>query len=139
MNAEGPFYTTGHRSQSGEWCGDCLWCGAPEHEAPELLAPLDETNINTYFARQPATPDEVARAVMAIQVCCVAALRYGGHDPEIIAALDNDPDCCDYILDDRSGLKCTVGQLVLMPGRTSGALLSDERIEQEVTEITEGC
>jgi hypothetical protein len=33
-NVPGPFYTT----------GQCLACGAPEHEAPELFASLDDGN-----------------------------------------------------------------------------------------------
>jgi hypothetical protein len=43
------FYTT----------GDCLACDAPEHEAPDLLAPLTGDNCDTYFVQQPTTPDEV--------------------------------------------------------------------------------
>ena len=84
----GPFYTT----------GDCLACDAPEHEAPELLAPLSDDNYDTYFVRQPTTPDEVERACRALEVCCVAALRYGGTDPEIIRRLGNDSDYCDRLL-----------------------------------------
>ena len=76
-NVPGPFYTT----------GDCLACDAPEHEAPDLLAPLTGDNYDTYFVRQPVTPDEVERACRALEVCCAAALRYGGTDPNIIAGL----------------------------------------------------
>jgi hypothetical protein len=87
-NVPGPFYTT----------GDCLACDAPEHEAPDLLAPLTGGNYDTYFVRQPATPDEIERACRALEVCCVAALRYGGTDPNIIRRLGNDPDYCDRLL-----------------------------------------
>lgn len=87
-NVPGPFYTT----------GDCLACDAPEHEAPDLLAPLSYCNSDTYFVRQPSTPDEVERACRALEVCCVAALRYGGTDPNIIRRLGNDPDYCDRLL-----------------------------------------
>lgn len=76
-NAAGPFYTTGSESKEG-WGDDCLECQAPEVEAPDLLAPHSEDNFDTY---------------------CVAALRYGGRDPEIITALGNNPELCDYILD----------------------------------------
>jgi len=82
-NAPGPFYTN----------GDCLAC-----EAPDLLAPLGDDNLDTYFVRQPATPEEVERACRALEVCCVAALRYGGADPEIIRRLGNDPLYCDHLL-----------------------------------------
>ena len=51
-NAPGPFYTT----------GECLFCGAPEEEAPGLLARLDADNYDTFFVRQPATPEEVELA-----------------------------------------------------------------------------
>ena len=87
-NVPGPFYTT----------GDCLACDAPEHEAPDLLAPLIGDNLDTYFVRQPTTPDEVERACRALEVCCVIALRYGGTDPNIIRRLGNEPDYCDRLL-----------------------------------------
>jgi hypothetical protein len=87
-NVPGPFYTT----------GDCLACDAPESEAPDLLAPLKQDNGDTYFVRQPITPDEIERACRALEVCCVAALRYGGADPAIIKRLGNEPDYCDRLL-----------------------------------------
>ena len=87
-NVRGPFYTT----------GDCLACDAPEQEARDLLAPLIGCNLDTYFVRQPSTPDEVERACRALEVCCVAALRYGGADPNIIRRLGNDPEYCDRLL-----------------------------------------
>ncbi len=87
-NVPGPFYTT----------GECLACDAPEHEAPDLLAPLSGDNSDTYFVRQPATPDEIERACRALEVCCAAALRYGGTDPNIIRRLGNEPDYCDRLL-----------------------------------------
>jgi len=87
-NVPGPFYTT----------GDCLACDAPEHEAPDLLAPLIGCNYDTFFVRQPSTPDEVERACRALDVCCVAALRYGGSDPNIIRRLGNEPVYCDRLL-----------------------------------------
>lgn len=91
-NAPGPFYTT----------GECMACGAPEVEAPDLLAPLSDDNYDTYFVRQPSTPEEVERACRATEVCCVDALRYGGRDPEIIRRLGNDPRCCDHLLPEPS-------------------------------------
>ncbi len=98
-NVPGPFYTLGCRGPEGEWSGNCLACEAPEEEAPDLLAPLTEDNIDTYFMKQPRTPDEIERACSAISVCCVAALRYGGTDPVIIRRLGNDPMHSDYLLD----------------------------------------
>lgn len=84
----GPFYTT----------GECLACTVPEQEAPDLLAPLDEENSDTYFVRQPQTPEEVQRACFAARVCCVSAIRYGGTDPEIIRLLGNREEYCDHLL-----------------------------------------
>ncbi len=88
LNAPGSFYTT----------GDCMACGAPEAEAPELLAPLEADNFQTYFLRQPQTPEEVEHACSAIQVCCVEALRYGGTDASIIRRLGNRRQYCDHLL-----------------------------------------
>ncbi len=113
-NADGPFYTTGQPSKgsaqsAAQWCGNCLWCGAPEAEAPELFAAFDETYTDTYFVRQPQTPEELARAIMAAKVCCVSAVRYGGMDRNIISAMGNNPELCDYIIGPDQSLKCTVG------------------------------
>jgi hypothetical protein len=66
--------------------------------APELLAPIDDINSETYFLRQPATPEEIEHACQAIEVCCADALRYGGTDPAIIERLGNNPGYCDYLL-----------------------------------------
>jgi hypothetical protein len=87
-NVPGPFYTTGH----------CLACGAPEQEAPELFAPLEGENYDTYFIRQPTTPDEVERACRAAEVCCLAAVRYGGTDTQIIRRLANLAEWCDNLI-----------------------------------------
>ena len=89
-NVSGDFYTT----------GDCLACDAPESEAPDLLAPLSIENTDTYFVKQPQTDEEVERACRAMEVCCVAALRYGGKDEEIIKRLGNNADYCDFLLDE---------------------------------------
>lgn len=87
-NAPWPFYAT----------GGCTACGTPESEAPDLLAPLTEENWDTYFVRQPATPEEIERACCAVEVCCLNALRYGGTDPTVIRRLGNRPDYCDHPL-----------------------------------------
>jgi hypothetical protein len=87
-NAPGAFYTT----------GQCLACGAPEAEAPMLLAPLAADNWDTYFIRQPKTPEEVESACRAALVCCTDALRYGGTDSAIIRRLGNRPEHSDHVL-----------------------------------------
>ncbi|MDR3418740.1 MAG: hypothetical protein P4L83_21410 [Nevskia sp.] len=87
-NVPGDFYTT----------GDCMACTLPEGEAPELLAPLEGDNSDTYFIRQPRTPEEIEHACSAAEVCCVNAIRYGGHDQWIIRRLGNQSDYCDHLL-----------------------------------------
>ncbi len=96
-NVPGPFYSTGDLDISGQWCGDCLFCGIPESEAPSLLAPLTDSNLDTYFIRQPVTDEEIDQACWAIKVCCVGALRYGGQNPKILERLQSS-GCCDYSL-----------------------------------------
>jgi hypothetical protein len=127
-NADGPFYTTGHECPRDAtpnaplvWCADCLQCEAPEAEAPELLATLDDDNLDTHFIRQPDTPGEIAAACMAARVCCTSALRYAGRDRYIIAQLNNEPDYCDFIVVDGE-LRLTVndeGELLPFAQRIS--------------------
>ena len=90
-NVPGPFYTL------GEACGDCLWCGLPEEEASDLLAPLGNNNTDTYFVKQPQLSEEIEQACCAIEVCCVGALRYGGKDSTVLKRLHS--DYCDFRLD----------------------------------------
>lgn len=92
LNVPGPFYTTGQDGRS-----DCLDCGAPEMEAPTLLAPDEERGGDTYFARQPTSAVEIEQACVALECCCASALRYGGRNVEIIRRLGNDPSLTDYI------------------------------------------
>jgi hypothetical protein len=87
-NAPGPFYTT----------GECLACIRPEAAAPTLLAPLDDSNSDTYFVRQPETPQEIEMACRAVLSCCVSSLRYGGKDADIIRRLGNSAEHCDHPL-----------------------------------------
>jgi hypothetical protein len=88
LNVAGDFYTR----------GECMSCEAPEGEAPNLLAPLNDTNFVTHFIRQPATPEEIEQACRAIKVCCVYDVRYGGTDPEVIEQLGNTAKHSDYII-----------------------------------------
>jgi hypothetical protein len=87
-NAPGDWYTT----------GECMACGAPEAEAPELLSPLTDDDLETYFTRQPATAAELAHACRAAEVCCVTSLRYGGRDPAVIRRLGNSGEFCDFVV-----------------------------------------
>ncbi|HKN66013.1 MAG TPA: hypothetical protein VJW73_07035, partial [Gemmatimonadaceae bacterium] len=78
--------------------GECMACGAPEQEAPDLLSPLTDDDLETYFIRQPSTPDDVDRACRAAMVCCVSAVRYRGQDPTIIRRLGNTAEYCDFVV-----------------------------------------
>jgi hypothetical protein len=99
LNVAGPFYTG----------GDCLACHLPENEAPDLLAPLTDENHVTYFVKQPQTAEEIERACKAIEVCCVADLRYGGTDISIIERLKGNN--CDHAI--RKGLVAVLSQKIL--------------------------
>lgn len=90
LNAPGPFYSL----------GNCMACGLPEGEAPELLASIEGDNSTTYFIRQPQTPDEVEHACSAIHVCCIGDLRYGGTDPDILRMFGNDGRLSDFVIRD---------------------------------------
>ena len=93
-NAPGDWYTT----------GECMACGAPEAEAPEFLSALTDDDLETYFARQPATTAEVERACRAAEVCCVTSIRYGGRDPAVIRRLGNSGEYCDFVVGADGGL-----------------------------------
>lgn len=93
-NVAGPFYSLGAQTSDGTWCGECLSCMLPQAEAPDLLAPINDDNSDTYFIRQPQTEEEIERACEAAEVCCVSAIRYGGKNRKIIERLG--PEYCDY-------------------------------------------
>ena len=90
----GDFYTTGTINRHGSWEGDCLWCGLPEAEAPGLLAPPVGESWDTYFVRQPATPEELDAAIASTEVCCMSAVRYGGRDRAVLQRIH--PAVADY-------------------------------------------
>jgi hypothetical protein len=81
LNPVGDFYVAD---------GMCIACTAPEHEAPELMAhdPAADGGYHCYFKQQPKTPEELERAIRAVEVGCCGAVRYGGRDPQIIRRLN---------------------------------------------------
>ncbi len=90
LNAPGDFYSV---------YGQCTLCGAPEVEAMGLM---DHDNEGCYFIRQPQTTEELAWAINAVAVSCIAGLRYAGTDQEVIQKL-HDLGCgteCDFPLED---------------------------------------
>lgn len=76
-NVEGPFYVEADQ---------CIGCCAPRAEAPELIG-FDEAHGGCYFAHQPTDAESTYRAISAVCVSCVRALRYGGSDPDILRRL----------------------------------------------------
>jgi hypothetical protein len=87
-NVDGPFYAVA----IGCDCG----CMLPESIAPDLLGTLGRPSYQTYFRRQPETPDEIDRACEAIEICPIHDLRYGGKDPAILKRLPESQ--CDFRL-----------------------------------------
>lgn len=78
-NAPGDFYT--------KWL--CLGCEAPYSEAPDLIGTDDdEGGYHCYFKKQPKTPEETERAIMACAVGCIGCVRYAGSDPTILKRLE---------------------------------------------------
>ena len=78
-NVPGPFYVAKDQ---------CISCGAPEAEAPGLMA-FDDEGGSCYFHRQPSSSEEVYRAMRALRASCCGAVRYGGADPDILSRLVN--------------------------------------------------
>lgn len=93
-NVDGDFYTTGYQDRNGEWVGSCLFCHLPEDEAPDLLAPIDGENCDTYFVKQPSNEAEIERAISASAVCCINSLRYAGKDKSILRRIK--PELSDF-------------------------------------------
>ncbi len=90
LNAAGDFYVAG---------GLCIFCKAPEQEAPDLVS-HDPFGNHCFFRRQPETPGELGRAVTAVAVGCCGAVRYGGADPDVLRSLAEHgaADACDHRL-----------------------------------------
>jgi hypothetical protein len=86
-NVPGPFYVAKDQ---------CTTCGAPEVEAPSLIRHDDEHGC--YFYRQPENADDTYHALRAMRVSCLASVRYGGTDPDILqrAADVGSANQCDH-------------------------------------------
>lgn len=67
----------------------CIACGAPENEAPDLMAHDEDEGAfgHCYFKKQPSTREELHQAVRACRVSCCGAVQYDGDDPEILRLL----------------------------------------------------
>jgi len=87
-NVPGDFYVQ---------CDSCILCGAPEAEAPDLM---EMTDTGCYFKKQPETEEETARAINALTVSCISAVRYRGTNEEILKKIIDlgGKEECDYFL-----------------------------------------
>jgi len=65
----------------------CITCRAPEAEAPDLIEHSKFEYGHCYFKKQPQTPDELDRAISAMQVSCIAGIRYSGKDEAVLKRL----------------------------------------------------
>ena len=90
LNALGDFYVEE---------GMCIACKAPEHEAPDLMShdPAAHAGYHCFFKRQPATKEELERAIRAVAVGCCGAVRYAGNDGAILRCLADlgSAEACD--------------------------------------------
>jgi len=80
----------------------CITCGAPEAEAPDLIEHSKLEYGHCYFKKQPITADELDRAISAMQVSCIAGVRYGGSNKAILKRLFDLglQSECDYSMTD---------------------------------------
>jgi len=78
--------------------GVCISCGAPEAEAPDLIDHSKIKYAHCYFKKQPATDQEIERAINAMAVSCISGLRYGGTNEKILKRLYEigEGDQCDH-------------------------------------------
>jgi hypothetical protein len=74
-------------------------CGAPEVEAGSLMS--HDGKGHCFFVRQPTTAEEVNAAILSLWSSCCGAVRYGGHDYEILVRLAEigESDTCDFQLE----------------------------------------
>ncbi len=82
-NAPGPFYVANT---------ECMACGYRHVLGPDLMAWGETegqfgTYTHCYFAKQPETPEETEKVIMAVQGSCCGALRHEGTDREILKRL----------------------------------------------------
>lgn len=85
----------------------CTRCCLVHGEAPELLNDPEQPFEECFFRRQPETSEEIDRAIDAVYVSEMCALRYGGTDPDILARFRarNAAAYCDHTPEGRACLK----------------------------------
>jgi hypothetical protein len=69
--------------------GLCLGCCHTHEEAPDLVehVPSSTCGQRCRFKKQPATREQMLRAIKATHVSCSRAVRYGGNDPVVLDLL----------------------------------------------------
>jgi hypothetical protein len=74
-------------------------CGAPEMEAGTLMS--HDGKGHCFFVRQPTTTEETDAAILSLWSSCCGAIRYCGHDHEILVRLAEigEADTCDFRLE----------------------------------------
>jgi hypothetical protein len=75
--------------------GECISCGVPQHEAPDLVD-WTADGSHCHWKKQPETPGELRRALAVFDAQCCGAHRYAGHDPDIQRRVGSEQ--CDYPL-----------------------------------------
>lgn len=92
-NAAGDFYVVNEA---------CITCGAPQAAAPDLIDHSKLAYEHCYFKKQPATADELDSAITAMQLSCIAGIRYRGKDKVILNKLYSSglQAACDYTIED---------------------------------------
>jgi hypothetical protein len=90
QNVAGPFYVAN---------GECMACGAPESQAGTLMS--HDGSGHCFFVRQPSTAEEVDATILGLWSSCCGAVRYGGHDHEILVRLAEigKSNTCDFRLE----------------------------------------
>ena len=83
LNASGPFYSEN---------GLCIISLAPEAAAPDLMDCYEDPSgtarqSHCFFRRQPKTSEELDQAIAAMEVSCIANIRYSGNDSTILKRL----------------------------------------------------
>jgi len=62
--------------------GCCTLCGVPETLAPDLIGRSAEKIEHCYWKRQPATPDEIDRAISILAAQELGCHRYAARTPK---------------------------------------------------------
>jgi hypothetical protein len=107
-------------------------CGTPEMEAGSLMS--HDGKGHCFFVRQPTSAEEVDAAILSLWSSCCVAIRYGGHDHEILVRLAEigEGGTCDFRLENeptQSHLTHLTFEFVDAEAPKSGLLAAREIME----------